>query len=72
MAKDATTTKLDRALTLNTGLRFDQMYQYVDANQVSPRASLTWKPFDGTTLHLGYARYFTPPSTPAAGGSRRR
>jgi hypothetical protein len=26
---------------LNAGLRFDQMYQYVDANQFSPRISLT-------------------------------
>ena len=49
-------------LTLNTGLRFDQMYQYVDANQFSPRVSLTYKPFEGTTFHAGYARNFTPPS----------
>jgi outer membrane receptor protein involved in Fe transport len=49
-------------LTLNTGLRFDQMVQYVDANQFSPRVSLTYKPFEGTTLHAGYARNFTPPS----------
>lgn len=38
------------------------MYQFVDANQWSPRVSLTYKPFAGTTLHAGYARYFTPPS----------
>jgi outer membrane receptor protein involved in Fe transport len=37
------------------------MWQFVDANQLSPRASLTYKPFDGTTFHAGYARYFTPP-----------
>ena len=37
------------------------MYQYVDANQLSPRVSLTWKPNDGTTFHAGYARNFTPP-----------
>jgi len=48
-------------LTLNAGLRFDQMYQYVDANQFSPRISLTWTPFEGTTFHAGYARNFTPP-----------
>jgi outer membrane receptor protein involved in Fe transport len=46
---------------LNAGLRFDQMYQYVDANQLSPRVSLTWKPYDGTTFHAGFARNFTPP-----------
>jgi outer membrane receptor protein involved in Fe transport len=38
------------------------MYQYVDANQFSPRVSLTWKPYDGTTFHAGYARTFTPPT----------
>ncbi|HXZ06602.1 MAG TPA: TonB-dependent receptor [Paraburkholderia sp.] len=53
--------RLTRSLTLNVGLRFDQMWQYVDANQLSPRASLTWKPLDDTTFHLGYARNFTPP-----------
>jgi outer membrane receptor protein involved in Fe transport len=48
-------------LTLNGGLRFDQMYGYVDANQFSPRISLTYKPTDATTFQAGYARYFTPP-----------
>jgi outer membrane receptor protein involved in Fe transport len=53
--------RINNQLTLNAGLRFDQMYQYVDANQLSPRLSLTWKPYDGTTFHAGYARNFTPP-----------
>jgi outer membrane receptor protein involved in Fe transport len=53
--------KITNQLTLNAGLRFDQMYQYVDANQFSPRLSLTWKPQDDTTFHIGYARNFTPP-----------
>jgi outer membrane receptor protein involved in Fe transport len=53
--------KITNNLTLNAGLRFDQMYQYVNANQLSPRASLTWVPVDGTTFHAGYARNFTPP-----------
>jgi outer membrane receptor protein involved in Fe transport len=53
--------KLTKQLTLNYGIRFDQLYQFVDANQFSPRISLVYKPFDGTTLHAGYARYFTPP-----------
>jgi outer membrane receptor protein involved in Fe transport len=53
--------KITDNLTLNAGLRFDQMVQYVNANQLSPRASLTWKPYDGTTFHAGYARNFTPP-----------
>ena len=54
--------KITNQLTLNAGLRFDQMYQYVDANQLSPRISLTWKPQDDTTFHVGYARTFTPPT----------
>ncbi|HEX3439356.1 MAG TPA: TonB-dependent receptor [Pseudolabrys sp.] len=54
-------------LTLNYGLRFDQMWQYVDANQLSPRVNVVYKPFDGTTLHAGYARYFTPPEQALAG-----
>jgi outer membrane receptor protein involved in Fe transport len=53
--------KITRELTLNAGLRFDQLYQYVSANQLSPRIALVYKPFDGTSLHAGYARYFTPP-----------
>jgi outer membrane receptor protein involved in Fe transport len=53
--------KLTNALTLNAGLRFDQLYQYVDANQFSPRLALVYKPLTGTTFHIGYARYFTPP-----------
>jgi outer membrane receptor protein involved in Fe transport len=53
--------KLTSQLTLNYGIRFDQLYQFVDANQFSPRAALVYKPFDGTTFHAGYACYFTPP-----------
>lgn len=53
--------RINNQLTLNYGLRFDQMWQYVDANQLSPRVSLTWKPADGTTFHAGYSRNFTPP-----------
>jgi hypothetical protein len=53
--------KLTDKLTVNYGARFDQMWQYVDANQLSPRVNFTYKPFDLTTFHAGYARYFTPP-----------
>ncbi len=53
--------KITDKLTMNAGLRFDQMWQYTDANQLSPRISFTYKPFTNTTLHAGYARYFTPP-----------
>jgi outer membrane receptor protein involved in Fe transport len=53
--------RLTNQLTLNMGLRFDQLYQFVDANQLSPRFAIVYKPVDGTTFHAGYARYFTPP-----------
>jgi outer membrane receptor protein involved in Fe transport len=53
--------KITDKLTMNAGLRFDQMWQYADANQLSPRLSFTYKPFETTTFHAGYARYFTPP-----------
>jgi len=53
--------KLTPQITLNAGLRFDQLYQFVDANQFSPRLALIYKPADGTSVHIGYARYFTPP-----------
>jgi hypothetical protein len=53
--------RLTPQLTLNIGARFDEMWQYVDKYQLSPRANFVYKPFWGTTIHAGYARYFTPP-----------
>ncbi len=53
--------KVTNNFTVNAGLRFDQMWQYVNANQFSPRINFTYKPFEYTTFHAGYARYFTPP-----------
>jgi outer membrane receptor protein involved in Fe transport len=53
--------KITSQLTMNAGLRFDQMWQFTNANQLSPRLSFTYKPFENTTFHAGYARYFTPP-----------
>jgi len=61
--------KLTNQLTLNAGLRFDQLFQYVDANQFSPRVALVYKPLDGTSIHAGYARYFTPPYQAQAASS---
>lgn len=52
---------LGSGLTFNYGLRFDAVRAYTREQQVSPRANLVWKPAAGTTLHLGYARNFTPP-----------
>ena len=49
-------------LTLNYGARFDEYYSSFDhENQPSPRVNLIYQPTDTTTLHAGYARYFTPP-----------
>ena len=53
--------KVTDKFTINGGLRFDQMWQFVSANQLSPRINFTYKPFEYTTFHAGYARYFTPP-----------
>jgi outer membrane receptor protein involved in Fe transport len=53
--------KLLPTVTLNYGARFDQMWQYVDKNQLSPRANLQWQPWWATILHAGYSRNFTPP-----------
>ncbi len=48
-------------VTLNFGLRFDAVTGYIRENQVSPRFSAIYQPTEATTLHVGYARYFTPP-----------
>jgi outer membrane receptor protein involved in Fe transport len=48
-------------LTINFGGRFDVVNAFDDENQVSPRLNIVYEPFKGTTLHAGYARYFTPP-----------
>jgi outer membrane receptor protein involved in Fe transport len=53
--------KVTNQFTINGGLRFDQMEEFVSANQLSPRLGFTYKPFENTTFHAGYARYFTPP-----------
>ncbi len=53
--------KVTDKFTINAGLRFDQMWQFVSANQLSPRISFTYTPFEYTKFHAGYARYFTPP-----------
>jgi len=48
-------------LTINFGGRFDVVNAFSDENQLSPRINIVWEPLKGTTLHAGYARYFTPP-----------
>ena len=54
--------KILDSLTLNYGVRFDRYEAFSQGSQFSPRANAVWKPMDDTTLHIGYARYFSPPS----------
>jgi len=48
-------------LTINFGGRFDQSYQYLNEYQFSPRINAVYNVDKDTTVHAGYARYFTPP-----------
>src|SRR5467141_635532 len=48
-------------LTLNFGGRLALVNAFANENQFSPRLNVVYKPWDGTVLHAGYARYFTPP-----------
>src|SRR5438876_1126858 len=48
-------------VTINFGGRLDFVNAFSDENQFSPRISVVYKPWDSTALHVGYARYFTPP-----------
>lgn len=49
------------SVTINYGGRFDVVDAYTKDNAFSPRVNVVWTPLKGTTLHAGYARYFTPP-----------
>jgi outer membrane receptor protein involved in Fe transport len=53
--------KITSKLTLNYGARYDHLQAFRVEGQLSPRVNAVYKPFEKTTLHAGYARYFTPP-----------
>jgi outer membrane receptor protein involved in Fe transport len=53
--------KLLPTLTMNYGVRFDAYDAYSSGSQFSPRVNAVWQPFEGTGIHAGYARYFSPP-----------
>ncbi len=54
--------RLPGHLTLNTGVRADSYSSSTDTEgQLSPRVNLILEATETTTLHAGYARYFTPP-----------
>ncbi len=52
--------KLVPTLTLNVGGRFDHYKGFRAEHQFSPRANIVWQPTPTTTIHAGYARYFSP------------
>nr|WP_244959602.1 TonB-dependent receptor [Gluconacetobacter azotocaptans] len=58
-----------RSLTVNYGLRLDGVDEYTHQKQLSPRLNLVWTPLRGTTLHVGYSRYFTPPPFEVVSGT---
>ncbi len=60
--------KLLSNLTANYGLRFDHLSAYTNGHQVEPRVNIVWSPLDGTTVHGGYSRYFSPPPFELVGG----
>ncbi|WP_368865770.1 TonB-dependent receptor [Stenotrophomonas maltophilia] len=50
--------------TVNYGLRGDRYTAFGRTEgQLSPRLGVVWNAGDSTTLHAGYARYFTPPAS---------
>jgi outer membrane receptor protein involved in Fe transport len=52
-------------LTMNYGLRGDIYQAFRTESQLSPRLGLVYQATYDTTVHAGYARYFTPPATAA-------
>ncbi|MEN5419383.1 TonB-dependent receptor [Stenotrophomonas sp. TWI169] len=56
--------KIGHNWTVNYGLRGDRYTAFGRTEgQISPRLGVVWNAGDSTTLHAGYARYFTPPAS---------
>jgi outer membrane receptor protein involved in Fe transport len=53
--------KVFEPLTINFGARLDIVDEFAHAIQPSPRVNIVLQATRSTTLHAGYARYFTPP-----------
>ena len=53
---------MDR-LTINYGVRLDTYSAFVSESQIGPRIGAVYELTPQTTLHAGYAHYFTPPPT---------
>jgi len=48
-------------VTVNYGVRYDIVDGYTEGSELSPRLNTVWQATPTTTLHAGYAHYFTPP-----------
>src|SRR5579872_1152190 len=53
--------KLTQKWTVNYGARIDVSDAFIREWEFQPRINTIFKPTEKTTLHAGYARYFTPP-----------
>lgn len=62
--------KIVPQLIFNFGARLDAFDASFDReSQLSPRANLVYQPSAATTIHAGYARYFTPPPVEDVSGA---
>ena len=50
-----------KPLTINYGVRYDRVAEYVHEGQASPRVNAVYTLTPDTIFHAGYSRYFTPP-----------
>jgi TonB dependent receptor len=48
-------------VTVNYGSRLDTVDGYTKGTELSPRINTVWQATPSTTVHAGYAHYFTPP-----------
>jgi outer membrane receptor protein involved in Fe transport len=53
--------KIVPTVTINGGLRFDYYAGFREEWDLSPRLNAVWQATPTTTVHAGYAHYFTPP-----------
>jgi len=48
-------------LTINYGIRFDEVAAFTDEHQFSPRINASYQLTPQTGIHAGFSRYFSPP-----------
>lgn len=54
--------RMNNQLSLNMGVRWDELTGFTRASQFDPTINLIYQPLPSTTLHGGFARYFQVPS----------